>query len=639
MTNETTSTPEDAVPSPEGAEAVNPTPAKKAAAKKAPAKKAAAKKAAAKKAPAKKAAAKKTSAEAPVEETAEAAETDFTPSMEAEIEAALQAAVEAAIEAAAPEALVPTAEPVAAEATAEEAAIEAPAAETAATAEANAASADEPPVAANKNRRQDRPNRGKLIPISDEPVENLGFEDILAGALDQEEAADAPGFPKRVLPPQPELPKLHKVLAQAGLGSRLEMERLIAEGGITVNNQAAHVGQRIQWGDKVRIKGKLLRLNIAPPMPRVLVYHKPAGEVVTHDDPQNRPTVFRRLPRLQQGKWMSVGRLDLNTEGLLLFTSSGELANRMMHPSFGLEREYAARILGVLSEESRQQLLSGVELDDGPAQFGSVIHGGGEGANQWYRVTIGEGRNREVRRMFESQGHAVSRLIRIRYGDISLPRGLRRGFYMELGQNEVKALMEAAGMEIIDTRNQHFNRIDPKREQAKARGLRRSATHPKELPPDASFEGGPDEGPQNAPEYEGESRLRRTPYGRKRGGQNKAAPGAFGSGGGYNKGPRNFGNRGGGQQQPQQPGQRSGGGQRSQRAPRDDWDDDFSQRGVSHESPYESKASRKKVFSSNTQVPDIIRAQRPKTGGGGGGKGKGGGIDPLRTSLGFLNRR
>ena len=165
-----------------------------------------------------------------------------------------------------------------------------------------------------RQRREARPNRGKQIPVSDEPVAPLAFDDIIAGVLDAEDAPDAPGFPKRVLPPQPELPKLHKVLAQAGLGSRLEMERLIADGGISVNNQPAHVGQRIQWGDKVRVKGKLLRLNIAPPMPRVLAYHKPAGEVVTHDDPQNRPTVFRRLPRLQQGNWPSVGRFALNTE-------------------------------------------------------------------------------------------------------------------------------------------------------------------------------------------------------------------------------------------------------------------------------------------------------------------------------------
>jgi 23S rRNA pseudouridine2605 synthase len=169
------------------------------------------------------------------------------------------------------------------------------------------------------------------------------------------------------------------------------------------------------------------------------------GEVVTHDDPQNRPTVFRRLPKLQQGKWQSVGRLDLNTEGLLLFTSSGELANNLMHPRFGLEREYAVRVLGALNKEEKQMLLDGVKLDDGMAQFGSIEDGGGEGSNCWYRVTISEGRNREVRRMLEAVGHAVSRLIRIRYGAMVLPRGLKRGAWMELDESDIRGLMQAAG--------------------------------------------------------------------------------------------------------------------------------------------------------------------------------------------------
>jgi len=168
---------------------------------------------------------------------------------------------------------------------------------------------------------------------------------------------------------------------------------------------------------------------------------------VTTDDPQNRPTVFRRLPRLYQGKWQSVGRLDLNTEGLLLFTSSGELANQLMHPRFGLQREYAVRSLGKLSKDQKEQLITGIQLDDGPAQFGSIEEGGGEGSNCWYRVTISEGRNREVRRMFEAVGHAVSRLIRIRYGAMVLPRGLKRGAFVELGERDIRALMEAAGAE------------------------------------------------------------------------------------------------------------------------------------------------------------------------------------------------
>jgi 23S rRNA pseudouridine2605 synthase len=157
--------------------------------------------------------------------------------------------------------------------------------------------------------------------------------------------------------------------------------------------------------------------------------------------------VFRRLPRLYQGKWQSVGRLDLNTEGLLLFTSSGELANQLMHPRFGLQREYAVRSLGKLSKDQKEQLITGIQLDDGPAQFGSIEEGGGEGSNCWYRVTISEGRNREVRRMFEAVGHAVSRLIRIRYGAMVLPRGLKRGAFVELGERDIRALMEAAGAE------------------------------------------------------------------------------------------------------------------------------------------------------------------------------------------------
>lgn len=270
------------------------------------------------------------------------------------------------------------------------------------------------------------------------------FDDILSGQFDADEELDELSLPKRVLSPQVETPKLHKVLAQSGLGSRLEMEQLILEGRISVNNEPAHIGQRIQFGDNIKVNGKPIRFRIDPPPARVIAYHKPVGEVVTHDDPQNRPTVFRRLPKLQQGKWQSVGRLDINTEGLLLFTSSGELANNLMHPRFGLEREYAVRVLGALSKEEKQRLLDGVELDDGLAQFASIEDGGGEGANCWYRVTISEGRNREVRRMLESVGHAVSRLIRIRYGAMVLPRGLKRGAWMELDDSDIRALVRAA---------------------------------------------------------------------------------------------------------------------------------------------------------------------------------------------------
>lgn len=282
----------------------------------------------------------------------------------------------------------------------------------------------------------------------------LQFDDVISGAFDavQEQEEDLPLPTKRVLAPEAVSPKLHKVLAQAGMGSRLEMEQLILEGRISVNGEPAHVGQRIQLGDVIKVNGKPVRVRMTPPPPRVLAYHKPAGEVVSHDDPQNRPSVFRRLPRLYQGKWQSVGRLDLNTEGLLLLTDSGELANRLMHPRFGLQREYAVRVLGALSNEEKQRLLDGVRLDDGMAQFASIEDGGGEGANCWYRVTIGEGRNREVRRMFEAVGHAVSRLIRIRYGAMMLPRGLKRGVWVELDQQDISRLTAAAGLPAVGER-------------------------------------------------------------------------------------------------------------------------------------------------------------------------------------------
>jgi 23S rRNA pseudouridine2605 synthase len=283
------------------------------------------------------------------------------------------------------------------------------------------------------------------LPLVSNPKLETRFVDVITGQFDADEELVELAPPKRVLAPMAETPKLHKVLAQAGMGSRLEMEQLIMEGRISVNNEPAHIGQRIQFGDSIKVNGKPIRVRIDPPPARVIAYHKPVGEVVTHDDPQNRPTVFRRLPKLHQGKWQSVGRLDLNTEGLLLFTSSGELANNLMHPRFGLEREYAVRVLGSLSKEEKQMLLDGVKLDDGMAQFGSIEDGGGEGSNCWYRVTISEGRNREVRRMLEAVGHAVSRLIRIRYGAMLLPRGLKRGAWMELDESDIRSLVKAAG--------------------------------------------------------------------------------------------------------------------------------------------------------------------------------------------------
>lgn len=268
---------------------------------------------------------------------------------------------------------------------------------------------------------------------------------VEAASTEPRAAADAAAEPhKRVLAADPDAPKLHKVLAQSGVGSRRDLEQMITEQRVTVNGEVAHTGQRISFGDKIAIDGKPVRYRVNPPPARVLAYHKPAGEVVTHDDPQQRPTVFRRLPRLQHGKWQSVGRLDINTEGLLLFTTSGELANQLMHPRFGVEREYAVRSLGVLSEEAKAQLLEGVDIDGQRCAFKSIDDGGGEGANHWYRCVITEGRNREVRRLFEAVGHAVSRLIRIRYGSVVLPKGLKRGVWVDLDEHDLRALRRLA---------------------------------------------------------------------------------------------------------------------------------------------------------------------------------------------------
>ncbi len=252
---------------------------------------------------------------------------------------------------------------------------------------------------------------------------------------------------RRDLTSEDDAPKLHKVLADSGLGSRRDMEELIVAGRVSVNGEPAHIGQRILPTDQVRINGKLLQRKVSKKPPRVLVYHKPAGEIVSHNDPEGRPSVFDRLPNMKAAKWLAVGRLDFNTEGLLLFTTSGDLANRLMHPRYNIEREYAVRTLGELEQGMRQKLLHGVELDDGVAQFSKIADGGGEGVNKWYRVTIGEGRNREVRRMFEAIGLTVSRLIRTRYGVMSLPQGLKRGRWEELEENAVRSLLTVCGLE------------------------------------------------------------------------------------------------------------------------------------------------------------------------------------------------
>lgn len=254
--------------------------------------------------------------------------------------------------------------------------------------------------------------------------------DIIDRARQQQTPADLP------------TEKLQKALADAGLGSRRDMEALIASGVVTVNGQTATVGDRVTAADMIRVEGRLVRRTMAASStPRVLMYHKMAGEIVSRDDPEGRPSVFARLPRVSGARWVAVGRLDFNTEGLLLFTTSGALANRLMHPRYEIDREYAVRVIGELEAEQMLQLQQGIELEDGMAKFDKLEDQGGTGMNHWYLVQIREGRNREVRRMFEAVGMTVSRLIRVRYGAVSLPKTLPRGKRMELTPEEVRAWM------------------------------------------------------------------------------------------------------------------------------------------------------------------------------------------------------
>jgi 23S rRNA pseudouridine2605 synthase len=204
----------------------------------------------------------------------------------------------------------------------------------------------------------------------------------------------------------------------------------------------AHLGQRVVATDKIKVGGRLVNLHFAARVPRVLLYHKPEGEIVSRDDPQGRPSVFNALPRLRGGRWIAIGRLDFNSCGLLLFTTEGALANRLMHPRYRLEREYAVRVLGEIDEASLAKLTEGIELEDGMARFIRLQPAGGEGANHWYRVTLEEGRNREVRRMFAAVGVTVSRLMRVRYGPIALPASLKRGHSQELLPAEVQSLLK-----------------------------------------------------------------------------------------------------------------------------------------------------------------------------------------------------
>ena len=252
-------------------------------------------------------------------------------------------------------------------------------------------------------------------------------------------------------PPPPPLnepaERLQKVLAELGLGSRRVIEGWISEGRVRVNGQVAKLGDRVTSADRVRLDGhEVRRPRRRERTSEIIAYHKPEGELVTRRDPEERPTVFRRLPRPKSGRWIAVGRLDINTSGLVLFTTDGELANRLMHPSREVEREYAVRILGEVPTGTLERLTQGIELEDGPARFDRVEERGGSGANRWYHVVLREGRNREVRRLWEAAGCQVSRLIRVRYGNVELGRRLFPGVWRPLTEEEREVLLAIAGL-------------------------------------------------------------------------------------------------------------------------------------------------------------------------------------------------
>jgi len=275
--------------------------------------------------------------------------------------------------------------------------------------------------------------------------------------------------------------RLQKLLAAAGEGSRRALEKRIEAGAVRVNGRRATLGDSAAEGDRVELDGKRWSVVRDRPRQHSLVYNKPVGEVTTRSDPQGRPTVFDRLPEPPEGRWVAVGRLDLNTSGLLLLTTDGELANAMMHPSNRVDREYACRILGAVDEDALERLRTGVELDDGPAQFSDIVESGGSGENRWYHVTLLEGRNREVRRLWDSQGVTVSRLKRVRYGALFLPKGLRMGQFEKLGDRNHRVLREDVGLpgrperlrlEPLRGSTTAANRKDTKRNKRRGKGPR-----------------------------------------------------------------------------------------------------------------------------------------------------------------------
>jgi len=449
------------------------------------------------------------------------------------------------------------------------------------------------------------------------------FAELLSGDFDkvheeevEEAASEEGGVYKRVLRPEPDAPKLQKVLAQSGVGSRRDIEQMIEDGRIEVNDQVAHIGQRVSFGDRIKVAGKPIKVRIAPPPARILAYHKPTGEVVTHDDPQGRPTVFRRLPRLAHGKWMSVGRLDLNTEGLLLFTNSGELANQLMHPRFGVEREYAVRVLGKLEDVSREKLLAGVEIEGQTANFVSISNGQGEGVNQWYRVVITEGRNREVRKLFDAVGLTVNRLIRVRYGAIVLPHGLKRGVWAELGESDVRAVKAITGLDRPDF--QRGGKGQGHGGPGQSQGQGQGGQHKQQQGFKGKNDRGPRvQGPQGLDGQQGQGPRGQGPRGQgQQGGQQGRPP--------RQQGPN--GQQGQGQQAPQE------------RAPRAHEEDDIDHIGYIP-NPLEQTFDRRFAKGSKRITAGFGRPDHDIDRGGAQGKQQKGGPrqpDPMQTSVGYI---
>lgn len=266
--------------------------------------------------------------------------------------------------------------------------------------------------------------------------------------------------------------RLQKILARSGCGSRREIEGWIKNGRVKVNGVTAIIGDRVAGTESICLDGRPVRYHSGQLPRRVIIYHKPQGVICSRSDPQGRPTVFDKMPRLGQQRWVPVGRLDINTSGLMIFTTDGELAHRLMHPSYRIEREYAVRVLGRVSEDALHRLRTGVELEDGLAHFEDIIDAGGSGANHWYHVVLGEGRNHEVKRLWESQGITVSRLMRTRFGPIVLDSRLRSGQWMDLGAVETAALVKLVRLDPLPRERIDRGRVgkrDFRRQYIKAR--------------------------------------------------------------------------------------------------------------------------------------------------------------------------